>query len=441
MSARAQNVQPLVDCVEPERDSAGALTGKYTAYFGYNNLGTSAAFIPINTSGNTLTPIRNPPGQPNTFLPGVHSRVFFVAGIDTAVGETWRLSAYLVTSSITQSPLCSDNQNARLITYQGKLSDGGQAANGVYDMYFQLYNAATGGEQRTRQILIENVTVENGIFTVKLDLGANSIVNGVFTSQPINPAILAGEDAFLEIGVRPDNSPAAFTALTPRQPLTAVPFAMRANTANNAVRAAFAGYADYGNNNFQVIGDAFIKVHPASLTGGNFNVEKNLTVGGTINGTATNAISATNATNAANADKLGGVAASQYVKTNSAGDLTVGCRSGFTPIANGRLCVSAMQPAATFYNAAQACTNMGARLGNSADARLSFTQSGFNYFEIANPVNNNNPKGWLADIVGDDVSATWNVNSPNQNFDGTPLNVNSGGSGGTAPQLLYRCVY
>ncbi len=385
-AVRAQNIQPFVDCIERERDNSGALTGKYVAHFGYINYGTTAVFIPLNSAGNFLTPGRNPPNQPSTFMPGVHPRILSVTLDASVATETWRLSTYLVTATlptdpVTSSQLCgSDNQNARLITYQGRLSDGSAAANGVYDLQFQLFSAATGGTARTTPITLEDVTVTNGIFTVPLNLGVNASINPTGRIQALNAAILSGEDNFFEIGVRPGNSTGAFTILTPRQPLTAVPLAMLADTANNAVRAAFAD----------------------------------------------------NATTAGNSLQLGGTAANQFIKTD---DSRLSCQSGFTAIAGGRLCVSAMQPAAAFYGAngaTQTCINMGARVGTVADATLSLSQSGFNYFSVN--------VGWLGDYAGDNLRPTWNP-PVNGDLDGSAVNVYTGGSGGTAPTFPYRCVY
>ncbi len=388
-AARAQNIQPYVDCVERERDNSGALTGKYIAHFGYFNYATISTFIPRGLATNSMSPVRNPPNQPETFPTGLNPRAVSVT-LDMGVSETWRLTSYSVTASFAEDTLCGgNNQNTRLMTYQGRLSDGTMSATGVYDLQFQLFNAATGGTARTNLIIAEDVTVANGIFTVPLNLGANASINSTGSNRALNAAILAGEDGFFEIGVRPGNSTGAFTTLTPRQSLTAVPFAMRADSASNAFRAAFAD----------------------------------------------------------NAANLGGTPAVQFVKTDSSGNGTVSgnlnvsgtissnCRSGFTPIGDGRLCISALQTAATFYGAngaTQTCINMDARVGTVADATLSLGQSGFNYFS-ANV-------GWLGDYAGDNLRPTWNP-SINGDFDGAPVNVYSGGSGGTAPIYPYRCVY
>ena len=88
-------------------------------------------------------------------------------------------------------------------------------------------------------------------------------------------------------------------------------------------------------------------------------------------------------------------------------------------------------PAPLYGNGAIAtCRSMGARVGNSNDVMLTFTNPNFNYFGGVQ-------YGWLADHFADNTWGTWNVLSPpsNQDFDGPPANAQSG------PQLPYRCVY
>ena len=56
-------------------------------------------------------------------------------------------------------------------TYQGRLTDGGNPANGEYDFQFRLYDAATGGSQVGSTISKGDVTVTDGLFTVEVDFG------------------------------------------------------------------------------------------------------------------------------------------------------------------------------------------------------------------------------------------------------------------------------
>jgi hypothetical protein len=99
-------------------------------------------------------------------------------------------------------------------TYQGRLMDGGNPANGTYDFEFKLYDALTGGNVITPTvggiITRNDVPVANGLFTVNLDFGN----------------AFDGKAAWLQIGVRQGTSTGAYTTLSPRQALNAVPYAL-----------------------------------------------------------------------------------------------------------------------------------------------------------------------------------------------------------------------
>jgi len=100
-------------------------------------------------------------------------------------------------------------------TYQGRLSDNGAPANGSYDLRFEVRDAPSGGNAVGGAVTAAPVAVSNGVFTVTLDFGA-----GAFT----------GAARYLEIGVRTNGSVSAYTILAPRQPITAVPYALYAMT-------------------------------------------------------------------------------------------------------------------------------------------------------------------------------------------------------------------
>jgi hypothetical protein len=175
-------------------------------------------------------------------------------------------------------------------TYQGRLTDGGIPANGNYDLQFALFDAADGSNQIGQTKIVSSVPVSAGIFTVTLDFGANAF---------------PGANRFLEISARP-NGAAAFTLLTPRQPITATPYAVRSlNTAN----------AEMANNAQQLAGVAasqYVKTDDARLTDArdpkagnpsyvqnstnqqaatNFNISGNGTAGGALSGNVVNAAS------------------------------------------------------------------------------------------------------------------------------------------------------
>lgn len=352
------------------------------AHLGYNNTSNSTVVIPKGfVGGNFFVPGQSSyPQQITTFLPGIHDNVFSIP-FGGRVNDTasWTLNGTVVVFGNT-------GQGCETITYQGRLTDANAPANGQYDLRFTVFNALTEGAAQSESLVVENAQVTNSVFTVNLNFAST------FYNNP--------NAKFLEIGVRPGaaagNDP--FTVLTPRQTLTSVPFAVNAQYAFNAANAANATQLN------GVSADQYLIASTA-----NTNLIRNTT-------------------------------SPQNANINITGTITSGCRTGFTAIGGGRLCVSPMQPAATFRDAMQTCTNMSARIGNSADVMLTFSQSGFNYFLTDNPINSNDPKGWLADIVGDNVRATWNVNAPDTDFDGAPRNIYNG-SNGSAPTLLYRCVY
>ncbi len=95
-------------------------------------------------------------------------------------------------------------------TFQGRLTDGGVSAGGLYDFQFTLFDAVTAGAQVGPTLTREDVTVNGGTFTVLLDFG--NVFHGVVL--------------FLDIGVRPGTATSAFTMLTPRQALSATPYAL-----------------------------------------------------------------------------------------------------------------------------------------------------------------------------------------------------------------------
>lgn len=115
-------------------------------------------------------------------------------------------------------------------TYQGALEVSSAPANGSYDLRFDVYDTAGGPTAiaGSTPILINDLAISGGVFTVPLDFG-----NAVFIGGPV----------FLEIGVRAAaaGGPAdftGFTSLSPRQPVTPAPYALHAEkVAMNSVGA------------------------------------------------------------------------------------------------------------------------------------------------------------------------------------------------------------
>ena len=133
-------------------------------------------------------------------------------------------------------------------TYQGQLKDGGGAAGGLYDLRFTLHDLVSGGGIIGGPLTNEATSVSNGLFTVTLDFGA-----GVFT----------GAERWLEIAVR-TNGGGAFSALNPRQPITATPYAIMAGGASNLLGTVPAGGLS------GTYSGAVTFAHPASVFTGAF---------------------------------------------------------------------------------------------------------------------------------------------------------------------------
>ena len=105
-------------------------------------------------------------------------------------------------------------QTATPFTYQGRLTDGTNLANGNYEFVFRLFDTPNvgSGTQQGPTLTLPNITVTNGIFTVLLDFGACA-------------TCFNGATRFLEIGVRlPSDS---ITILAPRQQISSTPYALR----------------------------------------------------------------------------------------------------------------------------------------------------------------------------------------------------------------------
>ncbi len=112
-------------------------------------------------------------------------------------------------------PNLSAQAQGTAFTYQGQLSTTNGPANGNYDFTFTLFNNFTNGTPLGGPLIVTNVAVTNGLFTLALDFGS------VFTGEP----------AWLGLGVRTNGS-GSYLPLTPLQELTPAPYAVYAASAN-----------------------------------------------------------------------------------------------------------------------------------------------------------------------------------------------------------------
>jgi len=151
-------------------------------------------------------------------------------------------------------------------TYQGRLTDGANPANGTYDLRFTVYDAVANGNVVSGTITKAPTAVSSGVFTVTLDFGVN---------------VFNGSARWLDIGVRTNGSTGPYSVMAPRQMLTPSPYAI---TAGNVVAGGIPA-GTYGNavtfnspaNNFSGVfmgdGSGLANVSAANLgglTAGNF---------------------------------------------------------------------------------------------------------------------------------------------------------------------------
>jgi hypothetical protein len=169
-------------------------------------------------------------------------------------------------------------------TYQGRLTSSAQNATGSFDFEFRLFDAETGGTEIAAQQRL-NIPVTGGIFSVKLDFGAN----------------FNGQARFLEVGARVAGTPDTFTILTPRQSFTSTPYAIKSLTAETAMNALQLGGVD--SNQFVATNDPrmtddrnplagntnYVQNSTAQQNSANFNISGDGKLGGTLTAETVNA--------------------------------------------------------------------------------------------------------------------------------------------------------
>lgn len=116
---------------------------------------------------------------------------------------------------VTANPLPAQTT---AFSYQGRLTERGVAASGVYDFRFTLHDGPTNATPLTPPVEAAPVAVSAGLFQVVLDFG---------------PGLFTGAERWLEIGVRPHGDPGPYTTLAPRQWITPAPYSQHAHTASN----------------------------------------------------------------------------------------------------------------------------------------------------------------------------------------------------------------
>ena len=113
---------------------------------------------------------------------------------------------------------CEASSMGTAFTYQGRLIDANDPADGLYDFRFKLYDDANTitGNQVGGDVNKPDVDVIDGYFTIGLDFGSD-------------PNMFNGDARWLEIDVRigDSNDPNVYSTLMPRQELTPTPYALQ----------------------------------------------------------------------------------------------------------------------------------------------------------------------------------------------------------------------
>ena len=191
-------------------------------------------------------------------------------------GRLWTLLVCFVLHPLVLLPSLQAQSTA--FTYQGRLLDGGQPATGSYDLQFRLTDALSGGNPIGAALTNAPVLVTNGLFLVLLDFGS-----GAFDGSP----------RWLEVGVRTNGSASPYFVLSPRQAITASPYATFASTAASASVAAglVPGAAITAN------GAGITNLNGAFIQAGTINSNQldqatadQIALAGTLSGSTSNAI-------------------------------------------------------------------------------------------------------------------------------------------------------
>lgn len=165
------------------------------------------------------------------------------------------------------------NGQTTAFNYQGRLTDGGNPANGSFQMQFKLFDALAAGSQIGATLNDVAVTATNGTFSAKLDFGS---------------AALTGANRWLEIAVR-RNSGESYVTLSPREQIASSPYAVRtlsAAMADDSQKLGGVNASDYVTTTNG--GTSFIKNQATQQASSNFNISNNGIVGGNL-GVGTNA--------------------------------------------------------------------------------------------------------------------------------------------------------
>ncbi len=158
------------------------------------------------------------------------------------------------------------NAQTSAFSYQGRLTDGANPANGNFQMQFKLFDALSGGAQQGSTLNDVSVAVADGVFSVKIDFGS---------------AVFAGANRWIEVAVR-RNSAESYVLLTPREQITSSPYSLRtlsAAVSDDSQKLGGFAAADYVRNS--TVSGSFIQ-NTTVPQNANFNITGNGMIAGRL---------------------------------------------------------------------------------------------------------------------------------------------------------------
>ncbi len=236
-------------------------------------------------------------------------------------------------------------------TYQGKLVDGGIAANGAYDLEFRLFAAETGGSPLGDIVLARpDIQVVDGVFTVQVDFGAQ----------------FDGSARWLGISLK-SSSGSTFTPLDPRQPISSTPYSIRSSTAENVsgvVPIANGGtgsstknFVDLSTNQINILGNKrflqtttldFANIGALSVNAATFNGSATFNGGNPVQMNALNVGNSLSA-DVASVAELNATAEISAGSLSVTGNVRVDTNTLFVDAANNRVGIGEAAPSSVLH--------------------------------------------------------------------------------------------
>jgi hypothetical protein len=139
-------------------------------------------------------------------------------------------------------------------TYQGQLRDANGPVSDNCDLQFELWDDASSGNQVGNLLEIDDATLQEGMFTARLDFGAGAHTGGA---------------RWLEVSVRCPAGGGSYETLTPRQELTAAPAALMLALpflARSDQNGALFAIENYNSNGWGIAGHGFVGVEGSSIS-------------------------------------------------------------------------------------------------------------------------------------------------------------------------------